>query len=250
MAASMFRIKKTTKPGECCAMRCTNASTDLLCPKHEQIWRDAGSPPLTGENQTSPARTAPALMDPVMRDRLETERQRTIDAIKLAETMPVHTAAHRDRLSSFVIKAQSRVVELEDERKSVVGPLNQAVKTINSWFKPAVDSLEAFVEAGKARIQQALAAERAEQEKALAEIEAGAGEASAEAYALAHRATAAPAGMAERVTKRVQLVNTSLIPDEYWVIDVRLIEKAFREGRDVPGAVWEDVVSLVKERGA
>src|SRR5690348_8748569 len=105
-----MRTKKTTKPGECAAMRCVR--TDIvgangLCERHDQEWKAAGSPPLAEPpSKATPTQAAGMVLDPKMHEDLELERQRTVDALVKAQAFPVDTAAGRDKMAGYVNKAK------------------------------------------------------------------------------------------------------------------------------------------------
>src|SRR5687767_6897270 len=44
----MFKVKKVTPDGQCCAMRCTSAALDAdnLCERHLEDWQSEGKPAL------------------------------------------------------------------------------------------------------------------------------------------------------------------------------------------------------------
>lgn len=186
--------------------------------------------------------------DLAKRDTLETERQRTVDALKLAESAPVETAEQRDKLSGWVSKSAERVKELEAERKLTTDPLNAELKLVNGWYKPVRDAHEAFQRAAKARIQARLEELKAAQDAALAQIEAGAGQAPDEAFAIAHQPVETPAGMTTRTVREVQVVYPEMIPRTFLLPNLELIEAEFKAGRDVAGCIWVERDQLVRAR--
>lgn len=194
---------------------------------------------------------APAVpgLDLALRDQLELERQRTVDAIAKAGSFPLDTPAQRDKLAALANHAADRIKELETERTKVTQPLNQVLRTVNSWFKPLQESYEAFRDTAKRRLLAHQKAMEAERSAALEVIQEGAGQAPDEAFAVAHRPIEVPAGMASRVTYKVQVDDPALIPRAFLVPDLRLIKAELQAGRAVPGCSWVPEESLVKARG-
>lgn len=187
-------------------------------------------------------------LDLELRDALEVERQRTVDAIAKARTFPLDTADQRNKLAALANVAGDRVKELETQRTSVTKPLNEVLRTVNGWFKPLQESLQAFRGAAKARLLEHQKAQEAERTKALAQIQEGAGRAPDEAFAIAHRPIETPAGLTERVTYEVQVFDHEQIPKAFMLPDLKAITAEFRAGRNVAGCNWVEVRSLVKAR--
>lgn len=187
-------------------------------------------------------------LDLALKYALETERQRTVDAIRKASEFPLETAAQRDKLSALSAQAHERVKALEAERTSVTKPLNEVLRTINGWFKPTRDSLEAFQATAKQRIGARLAELRAEQDAALAQIESGAGRAPDEAFAIAHQAVEVPAGMSARTVYELRVDDLEQIPKAFLLPNVALIRAEFQAGRHVAGCSWVEQEQLVKAR--
>ena len=191
----------------------------------------------------------PTGVDLAVRDQLEVERQRTVDAIGKAAQFPVATAEQRDKLSGLVAKSAERVKELEAERTKVTKPLNEVLRTVNGWFKPVRDAHEAFQKAAKTRIQERLEELRAEQDEALAAIQEGGGEAPDEAFALAHTVVETPKGMTTKKTHRVVVDNPMEVPRFFLTPNMPMIEAEFRAGRSVAGCSWVEEEVLVRAVG-
>jgi hypothetical protein len=208
----MFAIKKTTKTGECRAMRCTMKSGDLLCEKHAIEWKAAGCPPLVRDLSLAPRGDSLATLEPT-RVEMEAERHRAQEALAIIAALPVETEEDRAFIAQCINQATAEVKRLEEKRKGVVAPLNQVVKTVNGWFSPAVE----FYSQAKALLSNKLAEriKRLESERtaALAEIQAGGGEASPEAFLVAHASASAPAGTTVRRRLKWRVTDLSKVPD-------------------------------------
>lgn len=150
-----------------------------------------------------------------------------------------------------VVKSKTKL--LDEERTVSVKPLNDEVKEINAWFKPALDRLKQC-ETELKRIMGAYSLAKAqEQQRLLAEASKAAEEAlvtssnpQANVMALVQQATAAQApkvvGVSVSKVWKWELVDASQIPLEYWSIDAAKIEAAVKAGaREIPGVrVYED----------
>lgn len=150
-----------------------------------------------------------------------------------------------------VVKHKHKV--LDDERTVSVKPLNDEVKEINAWFKPALDRLKQCETELKRIMGAYLLAKAQEQQRLLAEASKAAQEAlvtesdpQANVMALVQQATAAQApkvsGVSVSKVWKWELVDPSQVPSEYWSIDPSKVDAALKQGvRDIPGIrVYED----------
>jgi hypothetical protein len=131
------------------------------------------------------------------------------------------------------------VKELAAERDSVKDPLKAAIKKIDSWFKPNIDTLEAIKNTFARRIGQVYADRERARSEALRVIQANAGAAPAEAFTAAHAITTAPeesGGLIETVT--VEVTDFTILPDEYKILTInmpKLKAAADAGAREIPG---------------
>jgi hypothetical protein len=150
-----------------------------------------------------------------------------------------------------IVKHKFKV--LDEERTVSVKPLNDEVKEINAWFKPALDRLK-DCEGELKRIMGAYSlAKQQEQQRILAEA-AKAAEAAlvtasdpqANVMALVQQATEAQAprvaGVSVSRVWRWELVDAEQVPSDYWSIDPAKLDAAVKAGaRDIPGVrIYED----------
>lgn len=189
--------------------------------------------------------------DLAVKKAIESELPQAQQALAILRALPVDTTEGQQKVHGFIVQAKVRVKELEEQRKAVTGPLNKAVKDINSWFKPLTQAYEAFELAGKNMLKEQLLAAEAAQDEALAEIQASGGQASRETLVLAHDTPEAPTGVTTRVKYRI-VVNPDLLPEEYFmrVVDMDRIQMlANREGTklSIPGVtVTRDMILGVR----
>lgn len=229
----MFTLKKLQKQGICSAMRCKSPAPDLLCERHELEWREAGCPQLSGE----PTAVIGTLTPPDLKIRLDVERDKAARALAMLAHLPNDTPYALDKLGMLVNTSKGMIDRLEEERKTQVQPLNDAVKTINGWFKPVTDFYTAAQKLLKQKISDAVTAQEKAREEALKTISDGAGEAPADAFALAHAPIAAPSNVQLRDVTKYVVNDKSVIPERYWVreLNMKLIEADMKAGVDVPG---------------
>lgn len=237
-----MKLKKTMTQGVCAAMRCKNPAPDLLCAKCEDKWREAGSPALTKENEPGTSLAIPTHIQA----ELTTERAKYQDAIQMVRTMPLSNQTQIDKAGQFVGMAQSKIKELEEQRKSVVQPLNNVVKEINSWFRPVVESLETVRDILKERIAESIAAGQKAQDEALRKIEEGGGKADASTLLVAHNTPVAPNNITVRKVLVPKVLNFNLLPDRFKEVNMPALKAAVAAGeRDIPGVLIEDVDQVI-----
>ena len=150
-----------------------------------------------------------------------------------------------------VVKHKFKV--LDDERTISVKPLNDEVKEINAWFKPALDRLKECETALKKIMGSYSLAKQQEQQRLLAEASKAAEAALVTAsnpqqnvMQLVQQATAAQApkvaGVSVSKVWKWELVDPAQVPAEYWSIDPAKLDAALKAGvREIPGVrVYED----------
>lgn len=150
-----------------------------------------------------------------------------------------------------VVKHKFKV--LDEERTVSVKPLNDEVKEINAWFKPALERLKECEGELKKIMGAYSLAKQQEQQRLLAEASKAAEAAlvtasdpQANVMALVQQATDAQAprvaGVSVSRVWKWELVDPSQVPMEFWSIDPAKLDAAVKAGaREIPGVrVFED----------
>lgn len=182
----------------------------------------------TVESNLLPVSTQTALTD---------EQPRAEESLKKIQSLSMETEADRERAARFLRITRERIEQLETERKSVTGPLNAAVKTINGWFKPVRDPYEQVVEVLRTRLEDRLLEIQNVKDAALKQVqEAGPGAATAEVLAIAHAPETAPVGVTARDVWDFEILYEHQVPLEYWKVDEMAIQASIKVGiREIPG---------------
>ncbi len=150
-----------------------------------------------------------------------------------------------------VVKHKFKV--LDEERTVSVKPLNDEVREINAWFKPALDRLKEC-EGELKKIMGAYSLRKQEEQQRLLAEASKAAEAAlvtatdpqADVMALVQQATAtqAPrvAGVSVSKIWKWELVDPAQVPMEFWSIDPDKLDEAVKAGaREIPGVrVYQD----------
>lgn len=120
---------------------------------------------------------------------------------------------------------------IETERKRITGPQYEAWKAANDLFSRVREKYEIAERVLKERMSHFLAAEKAREMALLAEAAHG------DVTALALAAEAAPTakGVSERQQVTFEVVDPSLVPDAYWILNDKAIRAAVKAGVQIPG---------------
>jgi hypothetical protein len=188
---------------------------------------------------------------------LQREAESDAPAIKAITVNDADEYAFADAILTDVVRKKDAIVAM---RKSATVPLYGVIRTIESWFKPVVSTLEA----GEASLKRAMGswrlacadAERAAREAAAVAAESGDAGALVEALQVATAIQAAPA--AGRATTRfvwaVKRIAADLVPSDWLVPDVARIEALAKATPGdgpapvVPGVIFERVAQIGARR--
>jgi hypothetical protein len=136
--------------------------------------------------------------------------------------------------------------ELDRTKKGITDPINAAIKKVRELFKPAETKLENAIAAvtrglegfhAKARAELEMKRERLEQQVEDGEIT------QAKAFRIEAKATERTgAGVVPtRKVRTVRVVDESLVPDRFWVIDFAFLRSVALTGEEqIPGVVVEE----------
>lgn len=249
----MFKVKKTSKPGECRAMRCTSPAQDLLCPRHLEQWEQEGRPAL--ETQTKAPPTGTGLVPAELETELTEERHKAQKALDLIAKLPAETDADRERLGSLINVAAAQVKRLDEKRKEATGPLLKTKKVIDSWFEAPIEFYKQARQLLEDKLGTKLLEIQQAKDKALAEIQANAGSAPAEAFELAHAPSAAPETVGSKFVTKYRVDDFALVPDKYklMVLDHAAIARQVMEtgmNTVIPGIVVYEEVDIRARRAS
>lgn len=162
--------------------------------------------------------------------------------------------------TSLLQQAKGYHRRLDDERKKLVGPLNEQVKAINDMFRPFTDRLSVFESKMKMAMGEYLRKKENDRRKALKDAEEAAARVSVlsqpsqdtsvqEALVRASEAQAPQvSGVSQRSVIRFELVDLSQVPRDYLCLDEARVREAIKAGvRDIPGLrIYEDKTLAIR----
>lgn len=221
--------KKKTKQGQCCAMRCKEvAGVTGFCDRHltEHEYEQTG--------EAAPPRSKDPVEAAGMRAGLayvQAEIDRDAIAVEVKAEVEQHTGSIQELVTDLPLfqiqndsdmsfanellgEIKDKIKGLEERRKTVSKPLNDALRTYNGWFKKPLDALKTAEQTLKAKISDALITARKAQDVALAAIEASGGEAATEVLAVAHgqQLVKQPDNISIREVWAVEILDSNAVP--------------------------------------
>lgn len=177
--------------------------------------------------------------------RHEEENLRSWEVI---EGYKITNAAEQEQARELLLAVKEELDRQEEVRTSFVKPLNDVVRTINAYFKPALDHLKKSEVVLKEMIGRFVLQQREEQRKLLqaaaaamettTAVQVAAGRDPAKTLMQAAQDAAAPklAGVTVREVYDWEVVDEALVPREYLTVDASAVGKAVRAGtREIPG---------------
>jgi len=160
---------------------------------------------------------------------LDGEHATTVAALAEPDSFAVANDDDATFAADLIREVKSKHRQLDDRRKEVTGPLNQTVKTINGWFKPALEALETAERKLKAKVAGFVQERERQTREALAAV-AAAADANEATKALAEAQTPAflPQGMSARMVWRWRVADANAVPRSFCSPDAQRIENELR----------------------
>ena len=164
-----------------------------------------------------------------VKNELTEETKRTTEAMALLQGFSIATEEDHARAGAIlqVVKAQWNA--LEERRTAVTGPLNEALRTVNDWFRPVQGPLKDAERILKERISAFVLARKAANEAAmLAASEAA--QAGDGATAMVHVGAIQEApklqGISFKEVWSFEVVNIDEVPREFMCLDETKVRDA------------------------
>lgn len=170
--------------------------------------------------------------------------------LSMLHSFEVTTKDSFEECAAILKDVTGRIKFLDEERKVSVEPLNQEVKRINGWFKPALDRLKEIQTTIKSAMGRYEVRQREEQQRLMAAAAAEAqrvlatnpeGMASAQALVTQAAAAQAPqvAGVSGREVWSWEVVDEAALDRRFLMPDSKAIEAWVKEhgDKDVPAGV-------------
>jgi hypothetical protein len=196
----------------------------------------------------------PAAVTPEVVKELAVVNGEAQEYLEVFQTFHITTQGEMSLASELRAELKGKIKNLEERRKTVTVPLNQALKAVNDLFRAPLDTLNTAVVILNSRITEARAEMDRIAQEAIAALSEAAAQSDSEAIQeaiVAHdnavsATTATGLGFRKRWTFRV--VDESQIPREFMIPDVKALQAfatSLKDGAAVPGVEFyaEEIVS-------
>lgn len=216
----MFNIVKAPALEQCAARRCQETDVEAvqgtisLCARHLTAWVEAGEPTFTPVAAPAP-KASTELVPAQEKEALAQEQAAAEETLELIKGLPIDTQDSVDMLGALGLESRAKIETLDERRKLVTRPLNQALKAANAMFKPAIHFYEDCVKVLNGKLIEAQALGQAEQDAALEAVEAAGGHVDDTTLVVAHNPVELPAGASTRDVPAFTITDEGLVPREF-----------------------------------
>lgn len=177
---------------------------------------------------------------------VEVYKGKIAEIVEKSETLTIATQEENNAAIERKAKINKLAKEIKAEKEKATKPLNEALRKVREWWAP----LEAAVEAEEKKIGKALLAykdkvaeeTKIEEARIAARVEKGTMKVETAERKIGEleevkKTTHTEHGQVQfRKVPMMRIVNESLIPDKYWVIDSVSLRRDVIAGVEVPGA--------------
>lgn len=161
--------------------------------------------------------------------------------------------------AELLSQLNTKLDQVVAEKEKVTKPLNEALRAERERFKPYEKKLENAIEILRGEMlayqQRMLAVQRSVAEKVAKEVASGKMDMGVGVKKLAvvnqtvvESVSTASGAVKFRTDKVVRIVDVSLVPRAFMVVDLKAIREALIGGKAVSGAVLEEVQTVVNRR--
>lgn len=159
------------------------------------------------------------------------------EASPIVDDLSVENEVDQEFAAEILRDVKESIRQVEEKRKEITVPLNNALNAVNGLFRPAREALEALEKGLKQKIAGYL--ERKElANRAALELAAKSDEVEEAQQALALvDQSGPPKGVSVRYVWKFRVVDAELVPREYCSPDAKKIG-AFDPGSAIPGVEW------------
>lgn len=172
----------------------------------------------------------------------------TEESIARMEAITITNDEEEEFFGALLREIKSHWHNLEEQRTSITGPMNRALRAVNDLFRPVSKALETEEVILKRKLAAyADAKARAYQASVQVVADASTPEAALTAMAQVAPPTSGPEGISIRKVWKFEVVDPNLVPREYCSPDADKISAALSSGVQIPGVrIYED--SIVSAR--
>jgi hypothetical protein len=176
----------------------------------------------------------------IPREKIETIKAEAEEALRQLQPFVIRDQKGMDLANTITQTVKAQYNELETLRKKTVKPINDAKKSAQDAFNPALNALAAIEELLKTRIAEAYRRIQAEQDAALQKVQVAYQQGDVQTAALATRQAQAaeialPSGTSIRDIYDYVVEDINLVPREFLTIHDAAVRAALKAGLQIPG---------------
>lgn len=174
---------------------------------------------------------------------VNTERKGNAEYIKQLESLTIESQEEYDTFGEILKDLNTNLKKIEEERKSVVGPLNAVVTKVNGWFKPPKDDLTSMIKTIKRKLSDYILEQKAKQEAL--QLEALAQKDSTLLQKSEDLQIGKVKGISSKVVWNFEIVNEALLERKHLMPDLEALNEEVQRMKDqtnIPAIrVYKDV---------
>lgn len=167
---------------------------------------------------------------------IEREHTTAVAALRELDTFVVASDDDSAFAADIIREVKGKHKELDDRRKEVTGPLNATIRTVNGWFKPALDALDAAERKLKSKVALYMQESHRKAHEALVLVAAAPTAEQASAALMYSAPAVMPQGVSMRMIWKFRIVDESAIPARFCSPDPDKIEAEMRGSAKDDGA--------------
>lgn len=162
------------------------------------------------------------------KDDADLAKREAADLLDAVAAITINGPSDVDFVATSLREVKDQYKAIENKRKAATQPIDQALKEIRSWFKPALDALSSVEEQLKSKLAKyhdGLAEERANLLEDIHDADGDKGEQRAALVRLKDlEEENQPSGISYRDNYEIDVVDHTKVPREFMVVDMRALE--------------------------
>lgn len=157
------------------------------------------------------------------------------EASQAEGVLNIKTDDDAEQAAEMLIHLKIQVDTAEEKRKEYVQPSQEAISRINADFKKITEPRLDIMSKLKENILSYVRVRKVEIKKEEKALQKKMGDRSLVLDNGLDKLVASNGEIRFRREVNIKVVNKKLVPDKYWIIDTKAIEKDMKDGEEIPG---------------
>ena len=157
------------------------------------------------------------------------------DEKKAQKALQIKTDNDVENAAEELVYLKTSVDALEEKRKEYIGPAQETINRINIDFKKLTEPRKSAVEMLKEAIVTYVAGRYKEMKEKEKEIQTELKDRSLVLDNGLNKVVCSTGELRFRKSTNIKVTNRNNVPEKFWILDKKAIEKAIDSGEDVPG---------------